>query len=363
MLFDNRDFKNSQENPGTGQQKSSESNKKEPAERTGGGASGSNPPEDFIRMKEWIRGIQSDTERARTLAEQNRTDQRELQSQVESLSRRTSRGNWAGLLLLACLAGAGVYGYSRIQDQVHPFEQIPALREMVDAASQRLGAAESTLQDWSGRWAGLNDRVDRAVRTTAANLRISKDFATERAAAVQRELQAELENRSNAMESSVSGLRASQEQDRAEVSGLKNELSAWKLETDGQLAQVRDGQSRGEARLSALSTQVAGNHSELASVQRVVDRQRIDFELRKEQTLEVVPGVTLTVSKTDVAYQRIEGRIHVIEDGRILWVRSLGIQQPATFYIHADERPYQIVVTRVARDSAIGYVLTPVQHG
>jgi hypothetical protein len=67
----------------------------------------------------------------------------------------------------------------------------------------------------------------------------------------------------------------------------------------------------------------------------------------------------LTLSHTDVSYQRVEGRIHVIQDGRILWLRGQGIQQPLSFYLQGDQRPYEIVFTRVNQDGAIGYLLMP----
>ena len=49
----------------------------------------------------------------------------------------------------------------------------------------------------------------------------------------------------------------------------------------------------------------------------------------------------------------------MIADGRILWIRGQGIQQPVRFYSHQDERPYEVVFTRVSKDSAVGYVLMP----
>jgi hypothetical protein len=73
----------------------------------------------------------------------------------------------------------------------------------------------------------------------------------------------------------------------------------------------------------------------------------------------VAPGISLTVSDTNVSYQRVEGRIHVVPDGRILWIRGQGIEQPVRFYSHEDERAYEVVFTRVNKDGAIGYVLMP----
>ena len=55
----------------------------------------------------------------------------------------------------------------------------------------------------------------------------------------------------------------------------------------------------------------------------------------------------------------VAGRILVVPDGRILWIRDQGVQQPVAFYCHKDERAYEVVFTRVNRDSALGYVVMP----
>ena len=92
---------------------------------------------------------------------------------------------------------------------------------------------------------------------------------------------------------------------------------------------------------------------------RRLDQYRVDFEVSKDQTREVAPGITLTLSNLNVSYQRVEGRMHVIPDGRILWIRGQSIQQPLAFYTLKDDRHYELVLTRVSKDSAIGYVLMP----
>ena len=55
----------------------------------------------------------------------------------------------------------------------------------------------------------------------------------------------------------------------------------------------------------------------------------------------------------------MNGYIWLMPDRRTLWVRSQGLQKPLVFYSQTDERPRELIVTRVTKNSIIGYVLVP----
>jgi hypothetical protein len=133
-------------------------------------------------------------------------------------------------------------------------------------------------------------------------------------------------------------------------------VASARRETALQIAQVQ--RETGED-LRGLDGQIARTQMDIDSLSRHQDLRRLDFEVSKDLAREVAPGISLTVSDTNVSYQRVEGRIHVVPDGRILWIRGQGIEQPVRFYSHEDERAYEVVFTRVNKDGAIGYVLMP----
>ena len=85
----------------------------------------------------------------------------------------------------------------------------------------------------------------------------------------------------------------------------------------------------------------------------------MSFELSENQAEEVIPGIRLTVNHAKVDDQRIDGWLHVVRDGRILWIHGQSIDQPITFYVEDEDRPFQIVFTRVMDHNAAGYVLLP----
>jgi hypothetical protein len=199
----------------------------------------------------------------------------------------------------------------------------------------------------------MNSRMAKVEQTAGTTLRSAREFAVEQAAKVQHELQAEINTRTQALGENVNKLEASHQEESVR---LQNELASVRAETRDELA--RSQQEAGRA-IGDLQAEVGRNRDDLDVVARTVERQRLDFEIDRNETSEVAPGLTLTVSGTDVSYQRVEGRLHVISDGRILWIRGQGVHQPVRFYNSTEERPYEVVFTRVMRDAAVGYVLMP----
>jgi hypothetical protein len=90
-----------------------------------------------------------------------------------------------------------------------------------------------------------------------------------------------------------------------------------------------------------------------------VDRQRIDFEVSKDKADELADGVILTIRKTDVGKQQVDGWLHIVSDGRIVWLKDAGAQHPIEFASKKDARPYQLVFTKVAGKGVIGYLMVP----
>jgi predicted RNase H-like nuclease (RuvC/YqgF family) len=198
--------------------------------------------------------------------------------------------------------------------------------------------------------------MDKVEKTAGTTLRAAKDYATQQSAKVHHEVQAEMDNRTQALQANISQLAAAQQEDRGQLAKLQDDVASARRETALQVAQVQ--RETGED-LRGLDGQIARTQMDIDSLSRHQDLRRLDFEVSKDLAREVAPGISLTVSDTNVSYQRVEGRIHVVPDGRILWIRGQGIEQPVRFYSHEDERAYEVVFTRVNKDGAIGYVLMP----
>lgn len=319
-------------------------------------APGQGAPEDFRRMKEWIQQARLDADRARSIAEQTREDIKDIQFELDNYGRKTSRSGWTTAILAIALLGACAYGYFKLQGNDTLLAQFPAVRAALNEVGQRMNAAEEKFRTWSADWDGMSSRLSKMEKGAAANLRLAKDYAVEQAAKVQHQLQAEMDNRSQSTDVAISKLEASHQEDQRQIAELQQEIAAVRNDSNNQLARTRQETSR---EMGNLRSEINRNRDDFDVVARQIDRRRLDFEVSKDQTREIVQGLTLTVSKLNVSYQRVEGRLHVIPDGRILWIRGQGIQQPVRFYSHHDQRPYEVVFTRVTKDDAVGYVLMP----
>ena len=132
---------------------------------------------------------------------------------------------------------------------------------------------------------------------------------------------------------------------QSEVAGLRQEIAGNRDAAAQDLATLHQQVDQGQSDVHALTQQIT--------------RQRVNFEATRNSTVEIAPGVTLTVLKTDVSYQRFEGYVSLTSEGRTLWLRKTGLRQATSFYSEQADRPYDLVVTGVNRDGVVGYLLVP----
>jgi hypothetical protein len=64
----------------------------------------------------------------------------------------------------------------------------------------------------------------------------------------------------------------------------------------------------------------------------------------------------------NVSYQRVDGSIWVIPDRHTVWLRQLKTQEPVFLSSFPDGRTRELVITRVSKNGAVGYVLMPAQE-
>jgi hypothetical protein len=118
-----------------------------------------------------------------------------------------------------------------------------------------------------------------------------------------------------------------------------------------------------KSRFSGLDRQLSSNQTAVSALGYKVDRKRIDFELPSGRTQQIADGIYLTIKKTDVERQRVNGWVQIARDGRFVWLRGQGAQNPIDFSSRTDARPDQLVITQVGRDTASGYILVPITDG
>jgi chromosome segregation ATPase len=130
-----------------------------------------------------------------------------------------------------------------------------------------------------------------------------------------------------------------------QLSDARQELTSLRQETNGDLA--------------TLHQRVASNNDQLGQLTNEVERRRLNFELSKNQITNLSSEVTMNLTGTNVSYQQYSGWVYYEPDHRYLWIHQQGVMEPLVFYDAQKSRQYEVVVTALRPDSAVGYLLVP----
>lgn len=325
-------------------------------------------PEQAINIAKRVHQLSVETARAEESAKRALSEAERMRFDVETCkeSARSHRNSQAGLwsvfaILALALGGLAWYGYRAEQGFGDRLANLPGLEQSLQSVGERLGAAEDNLEAQTNDWKGLGDRLSSVEKRVTSNFQLVRDYAREQANEVHRQVLAELDTRTEWIQDHLARMESTQESQRVRIAQLQEEIARVRAEArsemNEQVAQVRHDTGR---EMDGLHARVAGTRSDVAAMAWQLDRRRVDFELSRNQSRELIPGISITLQDTNVPYQRVEeGWLHVVPDGRILWVRSQGIQQPMIFYTQQDSRPYELVFTRITRDGAFGYLAHP----
>lgn len=279
------------------------------------------------------------------------------QEQAERSVRGTPKALWMAVMALAlALLGVTWYGHLALQKNDIPLSQLPGIQQLVAALGGRMDATEAKLRDLTANWDGLVHRVAELDRKVSSSLQVARKQTQELIAQAQERIQAEIDKRTQVIDARLARVESNQEAERERLAQLQEQLAKEVGNVRQEVAAGREDTGRD---LAGLHQQVDQSQPELHALARRLDRQRVDFELAKNVAEELVPGVSLTVTRTNVSYQRFEGYLWVLADRRTLWLPNVGAQQAVAFYSKEDGQPYELVVTGVKKDGVVGYLLVP----
>lgn len=111
----------------------------------------------------------------------------------------------------------------------------------------------------------------------------------------------------------------------------------------------------GSAR-STLGTMVARNHDEIETLRKLGDRDYFEFTLKKNQKQEVA-GFGLILKKTNLRHRSYN--LNLVASDLEIENKDRNIDQPILFYAGGREKPYELVINQVSRNTARGYLSAP----
>ena len=266
-------------------------------------------------------------------------------------------GLWVAFVLLACACvAAGVHGYRILRNTGIDVAQVPAMVRSLADLSGRLQAAERLIGAWAGDQKKLTDRLGVLERRLNSGLQKASQHADNATKQLEARIEDELDERAAVAEGRLDKLEVAQASNQAQFTQLRTELTNARQEI-ASLRQSSDSQFAG------LNRHLEGSDGAVAALEHRLDRQKVDFEVAKNRDTALTPGVALKVTETNVRRQQFSGWIQLLPETRYLWVNEHGIQQPLAFYRQPDISRFDLVVTRVAGDSVVGYLLMPAANG
>jgi len=268
-------------------------------------------------------------------------------SHDESVRTETSTPRWVGVAvvalavvsLLALGVGWAAAAHSRDAQQSAENEN-QALRQNLDAVTQRLAHAEATNSQVQGDLNTVTDRLQLAQgeldKSRKQATQIRSDYSKQ-LSAMQTQVQSEQD--ALAMKASTDDVNAVS----ADVNGLKSGLDAT-----NQDLQTAKGD---------LGTQIARNHNEVEELRRLGQRDYFEFTLSGKDVKQKVGDVAIQLHSTNP--KRNQYTVELYVDDMRLEKKNRAVNEPIFFYERGTRASMELVVNQVGKDKIVGYLSTP----
>jgi len=281
----------------------------------------------------------------------------DLYTRAQLSSRRSSRGLWfAVMILVLAVVGASTYLYLALRNNNIRLSQVPELLQSITTLGGRMDSTQAKLRDLTASWNGLTNQMAELDRKVDSSLRATRNQTRELVGQAAGRLQAELDQQGQVVDARLNNVESMQSQDRAQLAQLNDQLRAQVASLREQLTAAQENTGRD---LASLQGQVSEGQGNLHALAQQLHREKVTFEIVKDSPAELVPGVTLTVLKTDASYQRFRGYISLTNEGKTLWLNNLSAKEAVDLYAQQYSHPYSLIVTAVRKDGVVGYLLLP----
>lgn len=271
--------------------------------------------------------------------------------------RRSNGGLWFAFFVLAlAVLGAAACGYLSLRSNHIAVSQVPGLLRSVGTMNGRMDAAEAKLRPISGEWSRLADHLAQLDRKVDSGLRAARNQTQDLVAQATRHLQMELDRRSEAVDARLNKVESMQRQDQARLAQLDDQLRGQVAHLHQQLTVAQESTGHD---LAAVQAQARNNQGNLQTLTKNLHRDKTTFEIVKNSPTELAPGLTLTILKTDVNFQRFQGYVSLTHEGKTLWLNNLSAKETVDLYSQQYSHPYSLVVTAVNDEGVAGYLLLP----
>ena len=261
-------------------------------------------------------------------------------------------------IAFAAALGALAYYLVGAQNRIEELNtNLMASQERLVEVTEKLGESQEQIQgletglEKSDAKIGQQSQELGRTRNLVTTLKTENEVQTKelQAISIKKADQEEVEKlaeQASGIEEEVGEVNARLSQANSSIGELRDMTTANRGDIDGNSTAI------GEVRTTA-----DGNTVVIDGVKRSLEREYYNFELEKKGGIMKVFDVALNLKNTNVKEQRFA--IEIIANGKRIKKQRHPINEPIFFYAGGDNRRYELLVNRIAKNMIVGYVSVP----
>ena len=265
--------------------------------------------------------------------------------QETNIQTTTATPRWVGLVIavLGCISllGLGV-GWSALNHAKNVEQSTQAsLKQSDDAIAQRLAKAEDQNQQLQSDLKVVTDKLN-VTQVDLVSARKQSKFAAgtynKKLIGLETSLKSELATKASSDD--VTKLNG-------DVTGVKGDLDATKNSV--QMAR------------SELGTLIARNHDEIDQLRRLGERDYYEFTIQRKAGPQKVGAVQVALKGTNT--KKNQYTIDVLADDKNFEKKNRSVNEPIFFYTGGSRSTLELVINKVSKTTASGYLSVPKSAG
>src|SRR5271168_3783596 len=269
----------------------------------------------------------------------------EFQEPVYSTSTTTGTPRWVGLAVIllgaTSLLGVGVGWTALNQAKSVGQSAESSLKQSNDALSQRLAKSEDTNQRLQSDVKVVTDKLN----VTESDLEAARKQTKAAVVAYDKKL--------TGLKSDVSTQLATKAStdDVSKLSGDVNGVQTGLDSTNNNLQMAR----------SEMGTLIARNHDEIDQLRRMGQRDYFEFTVTRKAGTQKVGSIQVELKDTNT--KKNQYTINVLADDQNFEKKNRSVNEPIFFYTGGTRTALELVVNKVSKTTATGYLSIPKAAG
>jgi len=258
-------------------------------------------------------------------------------------------------IVIAALGAGNVYLISRVNSL--QFETA----SLQSSLQEQIGGVQETSSLYAGQarreLETLRQQIEQARQEAAGR---AQREARRHAGLVAQNFTQQQQRQQEELMGGIHDARSVADEANSEVKVVRNDLLSMKAEVEDTNAHLYETASLLDQTtddLGEISGQVTDNRSEIASLRRMTERDRVRFQLTKSKEMQRVADVQLRLRDSDAKRNRFT--IEILADDKKFVKKDRQVSEPVVFYMGETAQPYELVITKIEKDVVSGYLARP----